>query len=40
MSGYSLQNIMRADETDDAKMDDAAAKLREQLGTGEDGRRV
>lgn len=40
MSGYSLQNIMRADETDDAKMDDAAAKLREHLGTGEDGRRV
>nr|VDG64050.1 diadenosine tetraphosphate (Ap4A) hydrolase [Streptococcus thermophilus] len=40
MSGYSLQNIMKMDETDDAQMDDAAAKLREQLGTSEDGRRV
>ena len=39
MSGYSLQNIMRHDETDAAEMDAAAAKLRERLGTGEDGRR-
>lgn len=39
MSGYSLQNIMRADETDAAKMDEAADKLRSALGTGEDGRR-
>lgn len=39
MSGYSLQNIMRADETDAAKMDEAADKLRSALSTGEDGRR-
>lgn len=39
MSGYSLQNIMRADETDAAKMDEAADKLRSALGTGKDGRR-
>lgn len=39
MSGYSLQNIMRADDTDAAEMDAAAAKLRAELGTGEDGRR-
>lgn len=39
MSGYSLQNIMRVDDTDPAEMDSAAAKLRAELGTGEDGRR-
>lgn len=38
MSGYNLQNIMRADETDAAKMDEAAAKLRDALGVGDDGR--
>ncbi|GAB3086376.1 HIT family protein [Corynebacterium aquatimens] len=38
MSGYSLQNIMRADETDAEKMDEAAQKLRAALGVGEDGR--
>ena len=39
MSGYSLQNIMRVDDTDPAEMDAAAEKLRTELGTGEDGRR-
>lgn len=39
MSGYSLQNIMRVDDTDPAEMDAAAEKLRAELGTGEDGRR-
>lgn len=39
MSGYSLQNIMRVDDTDPAEMDSAAEKLRAELGTGEDGRR-
>ncbi|SES30382.1 HIT family protein [Corynebacterium cystitidis] len=38
MSGYSLSTTMAADETDDAKMDDAAAKLRAYLGTQADGR--
>lgn len=31
MSGYSLANAMAADETDPAKMDEAAGKLREAL---------
>ena len=31
MSGYSLANVMRANETDDAKMDEAAQKIRERL---------
>lgn len=39
MSGYSLANAMKMDQTDPEQMDAAAAKLREQLGTGEDGRR-
>ena len=39
MSGYSLANVMRPDETDPAQMDLAAQKLREELGTGPDGRR-
>ena len=30
---------MRHDETDPAQMDEAAAKLREKLGTGDDWRR-
>lgn len=38
MSGYNLSTTMAADETDDAKMDEAAAKLRAYLGTEEDGR--
>ena len=38
MSGYSLQNIMRVDDTDPAEMEAAAEKLRAELGTGEDGR--
>ncbi|WP_257159748.1 HIT family protein [Corynebacterium cystitidis] len=38
MSGYSLSTTMAADETDDAKMDDAATKLRAYLGTQADGR--
>lgn len=38
MSGYSLANVIPADQTDPAKMDEAAAKLRERLGVGEDGR--
>ncbi|QGU08252.1 HIT-like protein [Corynebacterium occultum] len=37
MSGYSLSNTMRADATDPAKMDDAAARLREALDTDEQG---
>ena len=39
MSGYSLANVMRPDETDPTQMDLAAQKLREELGTGPDGRR-
>ena len=31
MSGYSLANIMQMDETDPAKMDDAAARIRAEL---------
>ncbi|WP_408924769.1 HIT family protein [Corynebacterium sp. YSMAA1_1_F7] len=31
MSGYSLQNVMRMDETDPATMDESAAKIREAL---------
>ncbi|AHI02552.1 HIT family protein [Corynebacterium falsenii] len=31
MSGYNLQNIMKMDETDPEKMDDAAERIREQL---------
>lgn len=38
MSGYSLSNVIPADQTDAEKMDEAAAKLRERLGVGEDGR--
>lgn len=37
MSGYNLSAAMAADETDPAKMDEAAAKLREALGTDENG---
>ncbi len=37
MSGYNLASVMRHDETDPAQMDEAAAKLREKLGTGDDG---
>lgn len=37
MSGYSLSTTMAADETDPAKMDDAAAKLRNFLGTDQNG---
>ena len=33
MSAYNLQNIMRMDETDPAKMDEAAEKIREALLT-------
>lgn len=38
MSGYSLSDVIPADQTDAEKMDEAAAKLRERLGVGEDGR--
>ncbi|CCI83785.1 HIT family protein [Corynebacterium otitidis] len=38
MSGYSLAAALSPDETDDAKMDDAAEKLRRALGTDSDGR--
>lgn len=38
MSGYSLANAMRPDETDPAKMDEAAARLRELLDVDENGR--
>lgn len=38
MSGYSLSNVIPSDQTDAEKMDEAAAKLRERLGVGEDGR--
>ena len=31
MSGYNLQNIMKMDETDPVKMDEAAAKIRAAL---------
>lgn len=31
MSGFSLQNVMRTDETDPEKMDDSAAKIRAAL---------
>lgn len=31
MSGYSLQNVMRMDETDPEKMDESAAKIRQAL---------
>lgn len=37
MSGYDLSAAMAADETDPAKMDDAAEKLRELLDTDENG---
>ncbi|MGP6174561.1 HIT family protein [Corynebacterium sp. A21] len=37
MSGYNLANVMRMDETDPAKMDDAATRLREALDTDEQG---
>lgn len=39
MSGYNLANVTPADETDQAKMDEAAELLRERLGTNEAGRR-
>lgn len=38
MSGYSLSNVIPSEQTDAEKMDEAAAKLRERLGVGEDGR--
>lgn len=38
MSGYSLANIIPADQTDPEQMDAAAAKLRERLGVDENGR--
>ena len=41
MSGYSLQNVMRMDETDPATMDESAAKIREALlGQGVDEAKV
>ncbi|WKD58121.1 HIT-like protein [Corynebacterium capitovis DSM 44611] len=39
MSGYNLANVTRADQTDAAKMDEAAELLRRKLGTDEAGRR-
>ncbi|WP_342318383.1 HIT family protein [Corynebacterium mayonis] len=39
MSGYNLANVTPADQTDQAKMDEAAQLLREKLGTNEAGRR-
>ncbi len=39
MSGYDLSRVTPADQTDPARMDGAAAALRAELGTGEDGRR-
>lgn len=39
MSEYNFANQMAADATDPAKMDDAAARIREVLGTDENGRR-
>ncbi len=39
MSGYNLANVTPADQTDQAKMDEAAELLRERLGTNEAGRR-
>ena len=38
MSGYSLANVIPADQTDPEQMDEAAAKLRERLGVDENGR--
>ncbi len=38
MSGYSLANAMRPDETDPARMDEAARRLRELLDVDEHGR--
>ncbi|WIM67324.1 HIT family protein [Corynebacterium breve] len=37
MGGYDLSTAMRADATDPAKMDEAAAKLRAILGTDDNG---
>lgn len=37
MSGYNLAKAMSADSTDPAKMDEAAQKLRDALGTDENG---
>ncbi|WP_018297371.1 HIT family protein [Corynebacterium lubricantis] len=37
MSGYNLSAAIPADQTDPEKMDEAAAKLREALGTDENG---
>ncbi|MHA2789799.1 HIT family protein [Corynebacterium sp. S7] len=37
MSGYNLSAAMSTDETDPEKMDQAAEKLREALGTDENG---
>ncbi|WP_290341796.1 HIT family protein [Corynebacterium auris] len=39
MSGYNLANVIPAEQTDQAKMDEAAELLREKLGTNEAGRR-
>ncbi|WP_040421901.1 HIT family protein [Corynebacterium timonense] len=39
MSGYNLANVIPPEQTDQAKMDEAAELLREKLGTNEAGRR-
>lgn len=37
MADYNFANVMAMDATDPAKMDDAAARIRRELDTGEDG---
>mgnify|MGYP002718126777 CR=1 FL=1 len=38
MSGYNLANVMKFDQTDPAKMDEAATKLRHALDVDDEGR--
>lgn len=40
MDDFNFANVIPADQTDDAQMDDAANKLRAALGTDEDGNKI
>ena len=40
MDDFNFANVIPADQTDEAKMDEAAEKLREQLGTNSEGNKI
>ena len=40
MDDFNFANVTPADQTDDAKMDEAAEKLRAQLGTDAEGNKI